>query len=138
MPVLLAAFLLGFIAGLRTFTAPAVLWLMRYRAPIAYVLGVLTLAEYAGDLYPKAAPRTQALGLIFRALSGAVCGWWLSLSAGSTPAIAAIVGAAGAIVGAYAGLAARMRAISAIGGVPAALLEDLVAIVGAVLIVAYA
>ena len=44
----------------------------------------------------------------------------------------------GALAGAYGGLALRRRAIGAIGSVPAALLEDAVAIAGAVAIVAFA
>jgi uncharacterized membrane protein len=130
-----AAFLLGLIAGLRTFTAPAVLWLIRHRTPAAYVLGALALAEYAGDLHPNAPPRTKAVGLVARLFSGAFCGWAVTSSAGGSVALGAAVGALGALVGAYLGLAARMRAVGFIGRVPAALTEDAVAILGAVAVV---
>jgi uncharacterized membrane protein len=63
MPVLIAAFLLGCVAGLRTFTAPAVLLLVRNRTPLAYVLGLLAAVEYVADLNPKAPPRTNVMGL---------------------------------------------------------------------------
>jgi uncharacterized membrane protein len=39
------------------------------------------------------------------------------------------------VVGAYAGLAARIRAIALIGRIPAALVEDAIAIAGAIAIV---
>lgn len=137
MSALLVAFLLGCVAGLRTLTAPAVLWLVRHRSPAAYLLGVLAVLEYAGDLSPRAPARTQAFGLGARLLSGAFCGGAVALPSGVSLFLGALVGALGAIVGAYVGLAARTRAIRLIGRVPAALLEDAVAIVGAVLIVTY-
>jgi uncharacterized membrane protein len=138
MPLLLAAFLLGCVAGLRTFTAPAVLWLMRHTSLLAYVLGVAALAEYFADLLPKVPARTSVGPLVLRMASGAFCGWGLAWSGGGLTIAAAVVGALGAILGAYGGLALRMRAIALIGRVPAALAEDLVAILGAILIVAYA
>jgi uncharacterized membrane protein len=131
----LAALLLGAIAGLRTFAAPAVLWLVRYRSPAAYVLGLLALLELIGDLHPKAPPRTSFAGLSARVLSGAFCGWAVSAPAGRSPIFGAAIGAVGAVAGAYLGLAARTRAISRIGRIPAALLEDAVAIAGAIGIV---
>jgi uncharacterized membrane protein len=129
-----AAFLLGLIAGLRTFTAPAVLWLIRHRTPAAYILCVLALAEYAGDLYPSAPPRTKAAGLVARLFSGAFCGWAVTSSAGGS-VLGGVVGAFGAVIGAYLGLAARTRAVGLVGRVPAALAEDAVAILGAVALV---
>jgi uncharacterized membrane protein len=133
----LAAVLLGFLAGLRTLTPPAVLMLMRRATPFAYLLGVLALAEYAGDLYPKAPARTGAVGLIARACSGAFCGWEVSLSSGTSAAIGAVVGAVAAILGAYVGLAVRLRAIRLIGRVPSALLEDAFTIASSVAVVAF-
>ncbi len=134
---MIAAILLGFFVGLRTFTPPAVIWLMRRGTPLAYALGILALAEYAGDLYPKTPARTRSVGLIARACSGALCGWAVTSSTGSPMLAGALLGAVAAIVGAYAGLGARLRAITLIGAVPAALLEDVVAIIGSVAVVAY-
>ncbi|MGC1381064.1 MAG: hypothetical protein WA814_08585 [Candidatus Baltobacteraceae bacterium] len=131
----LAAFLLGIVAGLRTFTAPAVLWLMRHRGPAAYVLGVLALLEFAGDLYPRTPCRTSPPGLVARLVSGGFCGGALAAAAGSSIPIAVALGVAGALVGAYGGLAARLRTIALIGSTPAAIVEDLIAIAGAVAIV---
>ncbi len=137
MIALLAAFLLGFIAGLRTFTAPAVLLLARHRSLVAYLLGVLAILEYAGDLHPNAPSRTQAIGLAARVVSGAFCGGAIALMGRGSVLLGVLLGAVGAVAGAYIGLAARRRAIEAIGRVPAALLEDALAIVGAVLVVVY-
>ncbi len=138
MPLLLAAFLLGCVAGLRTFTAPAVLWLMRHTSLLAYLLGIVALAEYLADLLPNVPARTSVGPLVLRMASGAFCAWGLTWSGGGSTVAAAVAGALGAIVGAYGGLALRMRAIAVIGPVPAALAEDVVAVVGAILIVAYA
>ncbi len=138
MPLLLAAFLLGCVAGLRTFTAPAVLWLMRHTSMLAYVFGVAALAEYFGDLLPNVPARTSVGPLVVRIASGAFCGWGLTWSADGLTIAAAVAGALGALLGAYGGLALRMRAIELIGRLPAALAEDVVAIAGAILVVAYA
>lgn len=134
--MLLAAILLGFLAGLRTFTAPAVLLLMRTGTPLAYLLGVLALAEYAGDLYPKTPARTHPAGLIARACSGAFCGWTVASLNGAPVAGAAFAGAVAAVIGAYAGLAVRSRAITLIGRVPAGLSEDVVTAAAAVAVAA--
>lgn len=131
----LAALLLGVVAGLRTFTAPAVLWLLRHSGWTAYGLGVLALAEYALDLNPKAPARTGAVGLTARLISGAFCGWALTTAAGSPVVLGALLGAAGAVAGAYGGLAVRTRMIALIGRVAAALLEDAFAIAASVAIV---
>lgn len=134
---MLVAILLGFLAGLRTFTAPAVLWLMRRDTPLAYALGVLALLEYVGDLYPKAPARTSPAGLIARGCSGAFCGWTVA-SLSSTPvADAMLAGAVAAIIGAYVGLAIRLRAVTLIGRVPAGLLEDVITAAASVAVVAY-
>jgi uncharacterized membrane protein len=131
----LAAALLGVVAGLRTFTAPAVFWLVRHRSPIAYLLGILALMELALDLNPKAPARTGVIGLSARVISGAFCGGAVMATVGHSLFIGALLGAIGAVVGAYGGLAARTRAIALIGRVPAALLEDAIAIAAAVAIV---
>ncbi|HEY5426634.1 MAG TPA: hypothetical protein VIJ77_08805 [Candidatus Tumulicola sp.] len=127
LALLLAIFLLGIAAGLRTFTAPAVLWLVRHDGIWAIVLTLMAVLEYAGDLHPKAPPRTGALGLVARFASGAFVGWAIAAPAGAAAA-GAIAGIAGAAAGAFGGLAFRRAAIVAIGRVPAALLEDAVAI----------
>ncbi len=132
---LLAALLLGVVSGLRTMTAPAVLWIVRHGGAAAYGLGALAALEYAVDLNPKAPARTSPPGLVVRVLSGAFCGWAVTVAGDAPVVLGAVLGACGAVIGAYGGLAARSRTIALIGRVPAALLEDLLAIAGAVLIV---
>lgn len=139
MLLLLAAFLLGCVAGLRTFTAPAVLWMIRHTSLLAYLLAVAALAEYLVDLLPNVPARTSLGPLLARIVSGAFCGFGLAWSNGTAAIVtAAAAGAIGAVVGAYGGLALRTRAIALFGRVPAALAEDLVAILGAIAIVVYA
>jgi uncharacterized membrane protein len=133
---LLLSFLLGIVSGLRTFTGPAVLWLMRHGGPLAYLLSAAALLEYFFDVNPKAPPRTGLTGLIARVLSGAFVGWWAAVASGGSPASGAIVAAVGALLGAYGSLALRRRAIAAIGNVPSGLAEDVVAIAASVAIVA--
>lgn len=133
---LLLAFLLGIVSGLRTFTAPAVLWLMRHSGPLAYALAAAALSEYFFDVHPKAPPRTSTPGIVVRLLSGAFVGWWAGVAAGGVPASGAIAGGVGALAGAYGGLALRRQTIAAMGNVPSGLLEDIVAIAAAVAIVA--
>lgn len=134
---MLAAILLGLLAGLRTFTAPAVLLLMRRGGAFADLLGALALVEYALDLSPRAPPRTQLFGLTARAVSGAFCGWFVTRAHGAGIA-GALLAAAAAIGGAYGGLAIRRAAIALLGPVPAALLEDLFTAAASVAVVAYA
>ena len=134
--ILVLAFLLGVVSGLRTFTGPAVLWIMRHGGLLAYVLAAAAAFEYFFDVHPKAPPRTRVSGVVFRLLSGAFVGWWAAVAAGASPAPSALVAAVGALVGAYASFAVRRWAIAAIGNVASGLLEDIVAIVAAVTIVA--
>ena len=133
--IFLAIFALGIVAGLRAFTAPAVLLLMRHTGFWAVLLAVLALLEYAGDLYPKAPNRTSPPGLIARVASGAFVGWYVAVASGAPGIAGALIAIAGAVAGAYGGLALRRRAIETIGAVPSAIAEDVVAIVLAVVAV---
>ena len=132
MPTLLiASFVLGVVAGLRTFTAPAALYLAR-GGVAGYVLAVVALGEMVGDMLPKVPSRTSPPALAARIVSGAFVGWMLCAFNGGPPVAGALLGVAGALVGAYGGKAVRSRLIERIGTVPAALLEDAAAIVLAV------
>jgi len=141
--VLLLALLIGVVAGLRSFTAPAVLawaamlhWInlsgtwaswMGHGATVA-ILTVLALAELISDKMPTLPSRKSAPQFLVRlatgAFSGAVLGtaWgyrWGSLGAGLI----------GAVLGTIGGYAARTRLVAANGGRdrPVALGEDLFA-----------
>lgn len=135
MEALVAALLLGVVTGLRTFTGIAVLWLIRHSGPAAFILGGAAIFEYGFDLVPNVPARTSGGSLIGRLFAGGFCGWAVTAAAGGAPIAGALLGACGALIGAFGGLAARRRASSSIGPVPAALLEDAVAIGGAVLLV---
>lgn len=136
LPALLLLFLLGIVSGARTFTGPAVLWMMRHPGPQAYVLSGAALFEYLFDLHPQAPPRTSMPSIVARLGSGAFVGWWGAVASGVPGLYGAIAGAAGALAGAYVTLALRIRAIAAIGSVAAGLLEDAVMLAAAVAIVA--
>lgn len=142
MPVLLAAFLIGLVVGLRTLTAPAVLLWLRDRGGFwAILISVGAIVEYFGDVRPNAPARTGLTGLVPRILAGAFCGWQLAAMhamPGSSTICAAVLGAIGAVGGAYGGLVLRKKAIDAIGLVPSGLLEDAVAIALAYVVIANA
>jgi len=151
--VLLLALLIGVVAGLRAFTAPAVLawaaflqWInlsgtwaswMGHWAVVA-VLTVLAVAELVSDKMPTLPSRKSAPQFLLRlaagAFSGAVLGtaWgyrWGSLGAGMI----------GAVVGTIGGFAVRTGMVRANGGNdrPVALSEDVFAAVAGIA-VAYA
>jgi uncharacterized membrane protein len=134
--LLLLVFLLGIVSGMRTFTGPAVFWIMRHAGPLAYVLAAAAVFEYFYDVHPKAPPRTCTSNMIMRLVSGAFVGWWGAVAGGISAPLGAIVGAAGAFVSAYGSKMVRGRCSALIGNVASGLLEDVVAIVASAAIVA--
>jgi len=150
--VLLLAFLIGVIAGLRTMTAPAVVawaanrhWLNLHSSPLAFmgstaavaIFTVLALGELVVDKLPSTPNRTKLLGLIGRSVTGGLSGAAVAASGAQSIALGAVLGVAGAIAGAFAGYQVRKRLVRALK-VPdfvIALLEDAVAIGGGLLIV---
>jgi uncharacterized membrane protein len=140
---LLAAFLIGLVAGLRTFTAPAAVswaahlgWLHLEGTPLAFfgyaitpwIFTILALVELVGDQLP------MQFGA--RIVSGALCGAAVGLSAGSW-IVGLIAGIVGAVAGTLGGHEARRRLAGMFGkDLPAALLEDAIAILAALWIVA--
>ena len=144
-PVLLLSFLIGVVAGLRSLTAPAVVawaahrrWLELRYSPLAFlhstaafvIFAVLALAELVADKLPSTPSRTQPPGLIARFLTGGLSGAAVAASGGSSPVLGAFLGAAGGMVGTFAGYQVRTRLVKALK-VPdfvMALLEDAVAI----------
>jgi uncharacterized membrane protein len=126
--VLIAAFVLGVVAGLRSFIPPAALYLAR-GGVAGYVLAVLALGELFGDLQPNVPPRTFPPALVARIVSGGFVGWMLCAFRGTSPIAGAVAGVIGALVGTYGGKTVRLSLIERFGAVPAALIEDVVAIV---------
>ena len=134
MTALFLALGIGFVSGLRTFTPVAAVLLMR-GGILGIIATVAAVGEYVLDVLPNTPSRTQAIGLSARIVSGAFVGWIIATMHDGSGIFGAIAGIAGAVIGAYAGHAARLAAIARIGRYPAAIVEDLVAIGLAALIV---
>ena len=148
---LLLAFLIGLFAGLRSLTAPAAtawavylgwLHLDRPLSLIGSVVSVviftaLAIAELVADKLPQTPSRTAPPGLIARIVTGAVTGACVAAGGGQGAVVGAVLGAAGGVAGCFGGYQARTRLVKALGvpDICIALLEDLVAIVGSLLIV---
>ena len=151
MPVLGLAFLIGVVAGLRAFTAPAAVswaaalgwihledsWLafLGYRFT-PYVFTILAAAELVTDQLPSTPSRKVPQQFGARIVSGALCGAALGISGGSWIG-GLVAGVLGAVAGTLGGAEARARLVAAIGGwdLPIALLEDAVAVFGGLAIV---
>jgi uncharacterized membrane protein len=148
--MLVLAFLIGCVAGLRTMTAPAAIswaahlgWLPLDGTGLAFlgapvtpwVLTVAALAELVADQLPRTPSRKVPMQFGARIVSGAVCGAAFGIVGGSViGGIAA--GVAGAVAGTLVGSELRSRLARAVGrDLPVALLEDAVAIGGAICIV---
>lgn len=127
MTALFLALGIGFVSGLRTFTPVAAVLLMR-GGILGIIAAVAAVGEYVVDVLPNTPSRTQAMGLSARIVSGAFVGWIIATMHDGSGIFGAIAGIAGAVIGAYAGHAARLAAIARIGRYPAAIVEDLVAI----------
>jgi uncharacterized membrane protein len=124
---LFLALAIGFVSGLRTFTSLAAIFLER-GGVWGYILGVCAIGEYVVDAMPWTPSRTAPVGLIARSISGAIAGWFIAGMHDGNAIVGAIAGVVGAVIGAFGGRAARAAAIRAIGALPAAYLEDAVAI----------
>lgn len=149
MPYLLALGI-GFIAGLRAMTAPAaiawagyLLWLPLAGTALAFMgsiwaVGIFTLLalfELVSDQLPSTPSRKVPVQFGTRLLMGALSGAAIGAVAGVLLAGMAC-GVAGAVLGTYVGAAFRAGLAKAFGkDLPAALIEDLIAIGGAWLIV---
>jgi uncharacterized membrane protein len=128
MVTLAAAFILGVVAGLRAFTAPAIVLLAARDWVAGGIVAVLAAGELFADILPTTPSRTTPVPLVARIVSGAFVGAFVSAGSTSARVIGALVGIAGALIGTFGGHALRLRAIAAIGAIPAALVEDVVAI----------
>jgi uncharacterized membrane protein len=149
MSILLPSLLIGVVAGLRAMTAPAAVswaarlgWLDLAASPLAFlgyaftpwILTVLALGELVADQLPTTPSRTLPAPFAGRILSGALCGGAIGAASGAL-VIGAIAGVIGALIGTLGGYAFRARLAAAFGrDLPAALLEDVVAVGGAALI----
>lgn len=149
--ILLLALLIGIVAGLRAMTAPAAVawaaslgWFDISQTPLAFmgyrwtpwIFTVLAIGELITDQLPgtpsRKVPVQFATRIILGGLSGGVIG-----AAGGSLVLGVAAGAVGAVIGTLGGAAVRARLASSFGrDRPAALIEDAVAIAGALLVVA--
>ncbi|MFS8146293.1 DUF4126 family protein [Rhizobium sp. BR 249] len=147
---LLLALLIGVVSGLRTMTAPAAVawgaalgWFDVSQTPLAFmgyrwtpwIFTVLAVIELIADQLPSTPSRKVPMQFAARIVSGALSG--AAIGAASSLLFGGLVaGVIGAVIGTYGGAAVRGRLAASFGrDLPAALIEDAVAVVGAVLIV---
>jgi uncharacterized membrane protein len=144
------ALILGVVSGLRAMMAPAaVSWAARLGmlavagTPMAFlgfkytpiILTVCALGELISDKLPKTPSRKTPPQFIARIVSGSLVGATVGAGSGSL-IIGLVAGAIGAVVGTVGGAAVRGRLASAFGkDFPAALIEDVVAIILSVVVV---
>jgi uncharacterized membrane protein len=150
----LLLFLLGFVDGLRSMTAPAIVcwgayfgWLHFAGTKFAFlddratlvVFTAMAIIELVLDKLPSTPSRTAPVGLIARIVFGGTSGLALGAGAGISVPLAGVIAAIGAIAGAFAGYRIR-RAVVLRAQVPdlvAAIAEDVIAIAGGLLIVSH-
>jgi uncharacterized membrane protein len=141
---------IGVVAGLRAMTAPAAVswaawlgWLDLSSTPLAWlgyafapwILTVFALGELVTDQLPSTPSRTVPVQFGSRIVSGGLSGAAIG-AAGGGLVIGMIAGMLGAVIGTLGGHAVRARLAKAFGkDRPAALIEDAIAIGGALLAV---
>jgi uncharacterized membrane protein len=134
---------IGFVAGLRAFSAPAVVawaaqfgWLNLSTSSLAFmgsivtvvIFSLLALFELFGDLRPSTPKRTAPAPLVARILTGGLCGACLCAAGNQSLITGAILGAVGGVIGAFAGYEVRRRLVTALNikDLFIAVVEDLV------------
>jgi uncharacterized membrane protein len=143
---------IGFVAGLRTVTAPAVVvwgvrlgWLDLHGTPFAFLGSTVALVfftigalgEFVTDQLPSTPARTVPVQFGARIVTGAFSGAALALAAGHSMFTGIILGAIGAIAGTLGGYHARKSLVAGLKVPDAAIAlpEDILAIALALLIV---
>jgi uncharacterized membrane protein len=145
------ALLIGVVAGLRALTAPAAVawaahlgWFSVAGTPLAFmgyqwtpwIFTLLAVVELVSDQLPTTPSRKVPMQFGARLIMGALAGATIGAAGGMLIA-GLVAGIVGAVLGTYGGAAARGALASAFGkDLPAALIEDVVAVGGAILIVA--
>jgi uncharacterized membrane protein len=146
---------IGFVAGLRSLTAPAAVswaaclgWLNLQGSPLAFlgsqaavvIFSLLAAAELVVDKLPRTPSRTRAGPLMTRIVLGGLAGAGISVAGGEGLLPGMVLGGLGSVIGAFAGYQARRRLVARVGVKDAAVavVEDLVTIGLAYLIVSSA
>lgn len=152
MTIYVLALLIGIVAGLRAMTAPAAVsaaaalgWISLGATPFAfmglkvtaYIFALLALVELITDQLPQTPSRKVPAQFGARITMGGLCGAALGGTTGSW-LVGGLAGVIGAVLGTLGGYEVRARLVKATGGrdTPIALLEDVIAVGGALLIVA--
>jgi uncharacterized membrane protein len=150
--ILCLAFAIGVIAGLRTFTAPAVIcwaahlgWINLRGSHLSFLGSIVTVVivtllaifELVNDKLPKTPSRTTPGPFGARIVSGALSGAALAVAGAQVVLLGAVVGIVGAVVGTFGGYQARHQIVTQlkVNDLGVALVEDLIAIGGGLLIV---
>lgn len=129
-PLVLRAFAIGTVAGLRSMTAPAAT-LLAHESMWAGPAAFAAVGEGIVDKLPIAPARTSPPALVIRVISGALCGAALARHERSAPLLPAALGAIGALAGTFGGYNAR-RYLTKVRGfpdAPVALVEDALAVI---------
>jgi uncharacterized membrane protein len=145
----LLALSIGIVAGLRAMTAPTAMSWAAYlgwldltgtwlaflgRTLTRWVLTALALVELVTDQLPSTPSRTVPVQFGARILAGALSGAAIGAARGAIVG-GLLAGGIGAVIGTLGGRALRARLATALGSDrPAALIEDAVALGGALLI----
>src|SRR5579862_4006545 len=141
---LFLAFGIGIVAGLRSMTAPAavawaayLVWINVHGSPLELMgsvraVGIFTVfavGEFVADKLPSTPSRTAPLGLGARFVTGALSGACLAVAGDASLWLGALAGAAGGIVGAFAGHGARVGLVRRfhVRDIAIAIPEDLIA-----------
>ncbi|MGV0744671.1 DUF4126 family protein [Mycolicibacterium sp. XJ870] len=144
--VLLLALLIGAVAGLRAFSAPAAVawaaalnwinldgtWVEWLAHPVTVtVLTILAVVELITDQLPRTPSRKTPVQFIARLVTGAFAGAVIGTAWGYTVGGLG-AGLVGAVLGTLGGYEARKRLVASNEGrdLPIALLEDAVAVLG--------
>src|SRR5271165_5492169 len=115
--VLLLAFAIGVVAGLRALTAPAVVawaahrqWINLHNTTLSFmgslaaviIFTLLAVVELIADQLPSTPSRTAPPGLIARFVTGGLSGAAITLAGGQSLIAGVLLGGIGGIVGAFA------------------------------------
>jgi uncharacterized membrane protein len=152
--VLLFAFGIGVVAGLRSMTAPAMTawaakfgWLHLYDSSLSFIgsklavllLSLAAIGELIADKLPFIGKRTALVPLLARVFTGAFCGAAFCVSARESVIFGILFGAIGALAGAFGGYELRRRLPYTfnVHDIVIALPEDLIAIALALIFVKF-
>lgn len=136
---------IGFVAGLRSLTAPAAVawaayldWINLQNSPLAFmgskwtviIISILAVVELIVDQLPSTPPRTGVMGLSARIATGALSGACLAAAGSASIGLGAIAGIIGALAGTFGGYYTRVGLVRSlrVPDIAIALPEDAIAI----------